>query len=108
LICAPTEVGGGFSLSAAPQFWQKYAPVCTAAWHDGHIKISWLSIIHHTSYHVIDLDGPLCECGARGDLESLISGTAFNKRFGKNAEDRQSIAIQIATRHDSLHFRSGN
>src|ERR1017187_3581204 len=62
LICAPTEVGGGFSLSAAPQFWQKYAPVCTAAWHDGHIKISWLSIIHHTSYHVIDLDGPLCEC----------------------------------------------
>src|ERR1039458_10522785 len=63
LICAPTEVGGGFSLSAAPQFWQKYAPVCTAAWHDGHIKISWLSIIHHTSYHVIDLDGHF-ECTA--------------------------------------------
>src|ERR1019366_10316311 len=58
LICAPTEVGGGFSLSAAPQFWQKYTPVCTAAWHDGHIKISWLSIIHLTSYHIIDLDGP--------------------------------------------------
>ena len=43
---------------------------------------------------IIDADGTLCpDCGGRGDLESLVSGTAVEHRFGKKPFEISDDAV---------------
>lgn len=41
----------------------------------------------------VDRNGPLCGCGSHGCLESLISGTALEKKTGKKAKELYQEAL---------------
>lgn len=47
-------------------------------------------------HQVIDLDGPLCNCGGRGHLEALCSGTALAKLGTQAARNGKSAVLSAA------------
>ncbi|MDP9374339.1 MAG: ROK family protein [Chloroflexota bacterium] len=55
--------------------------------------------IHHGArdteggHQVVWPGGPACECGGRGCLEAVASGTAIRKRFGRRAEEIDDAAV---------------
>lgn len=55
--------------------------------------------VHHGAHdtegghQIVWPGGPPCECGARGCLEAVISGTGLRNRFGKPAEELNDTAI---------------
>ncbi len=50
-------------------------------------------------HQIINQGGPSCGCGARGDLESYVSGAAFKKRYGRDARDIADPAIWDEAAH---------
>ena len=55
--------------------------------------------IHHGArdteggHQIVWPAGPLCECGSRGCLEAVASGTGIRKRFGRRAEEIEDPAV---------------
>lgn len=55
--------------------------------------------IHHGArdteggHQIVWPDGPLCECGSRGCLEAVASGTGIRKRFGRRSEEIDDPAV---------------
>ncbi|MEO6077154.1 MAG: ROK family protein, partial [Candidatus Andersenbacteria bacterium] len=44
-------------------------------------------------HHIIDPNGPQCGCGGIGHLEALASGTAVQKKYGKNPKEIKNPKI---------------
>ena len=47
----------------------------------------------HVGHVIVDPDGALCGCGARGCLEAMASGSAIERRFGISAVDASAEVV---------------
>ena len=70
---------------------------------DGRLWSGPQHIAGEWGHHVIDPQGPLCYCGQRGCVESLISGPALERRYrelGGDGVDTQAIVVRAHAGED--------
>ena len=62
----------------------------------GKLFLGSSSFAGELGHHIIDPDGPLCNCGSKGCWEVFASGTAIGHDAARMAEEQESILIELA------------